>query len=489
MEPLSHTSRRAWDLLFWPLLAALGAFLFVKLVLLISNGLTFRPESSLLTALLALLGALLLIGVAARPELGLYLFILTFPLTNESLQLSFVTISLPNILLVIMAMSLIAKRLLAGRARNRPGNPIFWPKFLLLSWLIAATVISALMTPNTGATARFLVTRAGYALTFLVMLAVITDTAKLKKVLQLLVWSATAAAIVTIVGGLFPYAFPLDFVRCTEPVLPVLQTFRCSAFNLSFASLGSWVLAALAPAAASFIYPKLLGISRRLAGVIVLLLLAALVIAQSRGAWVALLVAIPIILAFAGRPKDRKGLALPAYLVFAGIMAAVVGYGLWSYVMQPIIAMRAENFWARLVSYQIAGQLIREHWLFGLGPLDERFLALQTLGFGTVDNSFLVEIAATGVLGAIPFLLLWFGGFRASIRALDQPAPPELHRLAGILGSSLLLVLVALQAYVAIGEKTPWILLGLTASLARIHALGARRAEADRAAALQGGAA
>lgn len=452
------------------MLAALGLAAFVESVLVISRALRFHSSGSPLLALGVLAGALVLFAVAARPQIGLCLFLLTFPMNNESLELSFVTVSPPNVLLVAMAMGLLARRVF-GR-RKSAANPVFWPKFLLLSWFLMAGALSALMAPNTGAAARFLITRAGYVLTFLVILALISDVEKLKSALRFIVWSASAAAAVAALGAFFPYSFPLALVRCNEPVLPVLNTLRCTGFNLSFHAFGSWLLVALPVAAGSIVYPKFLGISRRIAIALGLLLLGGLIIGQVRGAWVTLLVAIPILLAFAARPKRGEGFALPAYLFLSALIGIVLLFGIWNVFIHPIVAMRPDNFWGRIASYQVALQIFRQHWLFGTGPLDERFLSLETLGYSVVDNAFLVEIAATGLLGAVPFLLLWYGGFRSCIANLSEPTKPELRRLAAILGMSLFFLLISVQAYIAVGEKTPWVLLGLVAALVRIQASG-----------------
>jgi O-antigen ligase len=370
--------------------------------------------------------------------------------------------------LVALGLGLIARRLL-GDSRQRPENSVFKPKIFLLSWLILATIVSALITYS-QATARFLITRVGYALTLLVILAVISDAEKLKKALRLLVWSAAAAAIVTIVGGFFPYAFPLELVRCNEPLLPILNTPRCSAFNLTFHSLGHWLLIGLAPAIGSIAYPKLLGLSRRLAVGLALLLMSGLVIGQVRGAWVALVVSLPIILIFAMRPKGRNGFVVAIYAVSMSAFAVCAAYLIWNFALQPIINFRPDTFFARLESYRIAWQYFGEHWLFGIGPLDERFLALEPMGYGVVENVFIVETAATGILGAIPFLLLWFGAFHSSVKVFDAPVFPELRKLAGIILLGLLWVMLSIQAHVGIGEKAPWIMLGIAAGMARIQA-------------------
>jgi len=450
------------------LLGAIGLWLYIQLVLFLSRGMTWNGGSGLLAAGLVGAGVLLVVWVARKPEMGLYLFVLTFPLTNESFELPYVTVSLPNVLLVTMALGLLARRIL-GRPQERTSNPVFWPKFALLSWLVLATGVSALLMPQTDATLRFLITRAGYALTFLVILTVIDDTKRLKTVLRLMAWSAGGTAIVTILGGLFPFTFPIEVVRCNEPILPVLNTYRCTAFNLSFHAMGSWLLAGLPAILFSVKYPKLLGLPRKAALALAALCGLALVIGRVRGAWVALLVSLLVMALFAARPKKGSGLARFCYVGGALILGVALACVIWILAIAPIVSLSPDSFFARLESYKVAFSLFQQHWLFGLGPLDERFLALDTVGYGVIDNLFIAEIGATGLLGAIPFLLLWAGAFRSLIKIMEGTADSELRQLATILAVGVLFLLVAVQAYVAIGEKTPWILMGLAASLARIQ--------------------
>jgi len=90
------------------------------------------------------------------------------------------------------------------------------------------------------------------------------------------------------------------------------------------------------------------------------------------------------------------------------------------------------------------------------------------LGVPAVDNAFLIEGASTGLLGFIPFLLFWFSSMGSAGKLCLDAAGQPTYFAAKTLFFSLVLQFVSVQAYVAIGEKGPWLTMGLIASIAAI---------------------
>jgi hypothetical protein len=464
MEELGKWRGVGPTLLFWTVLGVSGLYIFAKTVLFLSDQLAFQLGRTLEMAGLVVLTLLLIIGIVLRPVIGLYLLIFAFPLTNLSIETPILTISPPNLLLILIAVVMTARALLM-RPGTRQENPLPWRELLLFGWILAATLVSIILAPNSEATGRFLITRVGYALTFLITVALVSDVGKLKVAFRMLVLSACVCAAVATFGAFFHGLLPEQLVWCNQAVLPVLNTPRCAAFSMSMHPYGSWLLLAFAPASFSIVRPDLFGIRKQYAVAAVLLLILGLIIGQVRGAWVSLLITTVIGVIAVGVPKKREGLALPSYFVAVSLATTILGFFLWIEVLRPIVAWRLDNVSIRIEEYKLAFQVFGQHALFGVGPLDDRFLALSPLGLGAVDNSFLVELAATGILGFIPFILLWGGAFSSSLRILRRPRKPELGTPATVILVTLLLELISVQAYIGIGEKGPWLAMGMAAGL------------------------
>jgi O-antigen ligase len=443
---------------------ACGVYLYALVVLGITHAVTTDLTDTL--ALVALLGLAIatFLSVIRRPDWGFYLFVFSVPMGNVSIKTSALTVSPPNVLVMTLSVGLLAKALFGDR-RYFAHNALFWTRGGLFAWLLVATIISAAIAPNSEATVRFLVTRLGYALTFLVTLVVVTDMEKFKIALRVLIGSGVVCAILAIAGAFLPNRLPEQLVYCFDAYLPVLNTARCTAFGLSVHPFGSWVLLASAPAVLSIFRPDILGIRKGLAIACSAVLAFGLLISQDRGAWLAVIVTLVVLLLFSARPKRSYGVAMPVYVVSVVAGAALAALILWPFVIKPIAAWRMENVNIRMDEYRLALSLFSQHAMFGIGPLDDRFLELSTFGMGAVDNSFLVELAATGIIGFIPYLMLWAGAFLSSLQVFARIPTGEQRTMIGLTLVCLLLYLLAVQSYIGIGEKGPWLTMGLASSL------------------------
>jgi O-antigen ligase len=126
-----------------------------------------------------------------------------------------------------------------------------------------------------------------------------------------------------------------------------------------------------------------------------------------------------------------------------------------------------------MVLNRAAAKLILQSPVFGVGPMDTSFLTIamshnvtpevQIRGFeggqAPVDNAFVAELGCTGLLGFIPYTLLFYLAFKSSQagrrfeEAISQEANTSLRY--ALLGACL-----AMVWYSSIGEKLPWILIG-----------------------------
>jgi hypothetical protein len=440
-------------------------FMYVHAVLFLSNAIVDHPGKFLASILAFAAFAAIAVAVLRKPVLGVYLFAATFPLANWNFELAFVTVSPPNVLLLITALGWMAQIAFPGPAGRRlpHGLP---SRLLWIGWMLVATVVSISIAPNSGATGRFLVTRIGYFLTFLLTFLLVDDLDKFRRVIRFAIFSASVSSAVAIAGAFL--GFPNWLARSVTPKLALLGTLRTSAFDVSPHSFAGWLLFALAATLMSVANPGLWGLRRKHAIGLSCLFLMGILISQARGAWVALVATALVAAVMHLIPSQRGGLARPLYIVGGIVLGAAVGILLFVFVVQPIIAVRVDTVSHRLEEYRFAITMLQGHLLFGVGPLDERILGTLALGLPVVDNAFLIEAASTGLFGFIPFLVFWITSLRSAGQLFRDPSDHPIFFAGKTLFFSLVLQLVAVQAYVAIGEKAPWFTMGLTASVAAI---------------------
>ncbi len=453
------------------IVAAVGCIaLYTYVVLLASD--TFAQNPFITTTIL-LVGLPALGWIVVEPIVGLYLLVLLFPLTNESIELSFVTVSPPNVLLLTMVTGLTVRHFL--RPAHRSTVPrLFWPCSGFFACLVAATMISSLVTGRTEATARLLVTRIGYFLTFMLIVWLVRDMDKLKRILRLLLLSAGLAAIVTIAGGFWPDHVHSELVRCemAVPFLFFLNTPRCVGLFGNFPAFGTWVVMAIPVAFWCVKHPQSLGIKRWFSVALIPVLLLSLAVAQIRGAWVALLAIVPLALLPVARRFREKAANDFLHRALFGVLAFAIALALASiivWVTNATYAIRTVTVDERIYLIKLVFQLLKSNIFFGLGPLDERFLLFGELNLPGLHNTTLVELGSTGIIGFIPYVALVFIAFRSAIQVMRKTSVPDLRGLAFVSLVQLCAVMVSLQSYIGIGEKAPWITMALAVSLRGIN--------------------
>ncbi len=434
--------------------------------------LIFAPLSyALLT--LGIIGALAcFIPISHKPEIGIYALILSYPFGSLYLSDKVANLSIPNVLLVITALAVLGRMVRHRRVLGEVG-PVIRFAFILLPIFLIAVIPSILVAPDREIALRYLPTRTGYALTYVLIVILIRDITKIKTALKCLVASAGLASAATLALGFFPGMLPPELMylsETAEPLIEGLSTARPTGLFAAAAVFNSWVILALPIAVLSSLRTNSFGIPRYLSVVASSVILGALLLNQTRAGWIAGAVVIALLLCWA--PLYLRGkrwaavlrtAALVGIVLLMGIQASrrVEGFIDW-FVYGP---GRVGSVIERQRQYELAFQAIRSHPWFGLGPFGINVLYLEPSGLHpSLHNIYLEELVFSGLVGFIPYIAFLPLSLYAPFKLMWGSVVQELRLVAGAIVLGSLGALTVYQSYPGAGEKSYWIMLGLCAS-------------------------
>jgi O-antigen ligase len=215
-------------------------------------------------------------------------------------------------------------------------------------------------------------------------------------------------------------------------------------------------------------------VSRRLAFPALLLGTVALVVTQSRAAWIAAAVVLPGIAAYA--LHKRIGGRMLLALVVAVLALASVFTGL---VVERFVTDDRGSAESRIWYSELALNIIREHVFTGIGANNQQFAldddayapqALVGQERTSIHNAYLTIWVELGPLGFLAFVWLLLAGGRLAFAAARSATAPEVAIvISGFLGA-----LVANAMHMAVAtfdNRRPqflWLILALIAVLARL---------------------
>ena len=415
---------------------------------------------------------LMLPSIWRRPQVGLYAFLLTYPLAALFTTQELITVSIPNAFLLTTSLLLLTRL-----KRYEPHPPLIRRILVLVPIFLVVSLAVVLMAPEPAVALRGMSTRIGYCLTVLVLVVLLRDWEKIRVALKCMVVSATLASIATILLIFMPDLLPkpLQNVGQIEPLLRVLPGVRPTGLFVSVHSFASWVVYALAITSMSLFSPRLFGVRRRWAVLSMMLMGCGLLVNQTRIAWLAVLVLSALAICFA--PLYVSGRRRQSLL----LLAAFGLFGTWFALNSNSVKTTAENFvWGgerelssaeRVVQYQIAFNLLREHPWFGIGPAGASFY-LESAGLHpNIHNIFLEELVAFGIVGFVPYIAFLPLALAGPLKLLLSN-----RRDHSLVGASILIasisVMVVYQVYSGVGEKGYWITIGLGAAASRLLGAG-----------------
>jgi len=431
-----------WDLV-------LGSFLAVGLALAIA----LLP---LTWTVLLVLGGVILLVTLVEPQLGLVFLVVAVPFgTIRQVRLGVMNVGLTEALVLLVAgawlMRLVLRR--EGVSHRVPRLALLWPLVIF----IGALLLSLLVTWSLQYSIKELLKWFEVLLVYLLVALGVSGRWARALILTIVVAGGLAAS-----HGIYQFLFqvgPEGFILFGR-FMRAYGTFEQPNPYGGYLGLTLPVALGLAVVAA-------LGLGRwsrswrwftlAVTGICAALMLAALVMSWSRGAWlgfgaaVAGMVVALVVKSGRGAVLSVMPAALVAYALLAGGLAQV----------PPSLAQRFSDFvpylgvsdvrgaeitdanfavLERVAHWQAAWQMWTDHPWLGVGignyePVYPRYALPQwPLPLGHAHNYYLNIAAETGVIGLGAYLLLWCAALFQTWRAVRRASGWELGVALGVLG-------------------------------------------------------
>lgn len=419
-------------------------------------GLLIAHVDKPLLLILPVLGLPSLLLFWHRPILAIYALILLMPFEGYSLDLGFMYLSGVNALIIVLSVIMLFK--LESSRRNLSSA---WVALILI--LLLLIVISTITSEVQTGSFRFVVTRTGSVLTFLLVFVIVDNYLEIRRCLFLVLAGALFTSIVVILAStdLAPlmkdYIGPIRSHGASSVGGFHTPTVRSSATFGTYVSFGVWVELVFPFLLISAITKGGLIQNRLLALVSMVFISVAVFLAQSRSTWLALVASISCAL-FLLVKKRRLKFAIVTFSVPLFLFA----YNCTVQLIILIRDMRIDTVYNRLSQYKYALHLFLESPIFGLGRDGfTRVFFNDFLIHKTLHNNFLAVLIAHGITAFIPYLALIFISFYFLYNLVFRVKNNEFRLLACGLFAGLFGILVEIQFAEYLAGKGLWLMMAL----------------------------
>jgi O-antigen ligase len=426
-------SRPEW----WRHLALPGALLATAAVALGSGvgaaiiATQFEGKEAALALVALVVAPLLAIAIVINPLVAILIVLATFPTGSVAQNIGPLRIQAVEVAVFVAAMVVVLRRLAVGKIPLPFAGPLGWAIALFL-W----TLISMFSAIDETLAIKVLFSLLGGIVCSMVVLAGCRHMRDLRILLGGFVASGTSIALITL-SETGHVSFTTEFGG-TEIVSGRLQGAFDSPNQLG--SLG----ALMVPVAASLIFGLRTLRWRVVSAGALILLLGALMLSLSRGAWIGTAVAALFLLA---RLREARRL-----LVLVSIPVAIIGFFVWSLAPAntevKVVGERAKAINAlspydhRAVIYREAFREIKENPLLGVGPGGFQVASTRvvsesaTLSYVHAHNLYLNWAAEAGLPSLVIILgfaiALGFAARTASRGATSRGDPADRALVLGI---------------------------------------------------------
>ncbi|HEU6446282.1 MAG TPA: O-antigen ligase family protein [Gaiellaceae bacterium] len=330
----------------------LGAFL---AGVVMAAGASLFDDYSPIAMLVLALAPLLAFAIVIDPRVGVVLVFATFPVGAVGASLGSMQVQAAELAVLLIATVVTVRRLAVGMIPI-PWHPVLWAALALLVW----SLISFYTAVDQGLALKFLASLAGGLVFAAVVYGACTRLSDVRLLLGAMTLAGAVVGITALAGGA-----EFESTYGGSNVSGRLE----GAFD-SPNQLGSFC-ALLTPIAAAFVFAVRGTISRLLAAGALLLIVAALMLSLSRGAWLGVAVA-GLYMLFKLREARRLLVALAVPALIAGV--ALSSVDATDSTELQVIGDRARAFTARNPYdgrsdiWEEARRQIKESPVTGQGP-------------------------------------------------------------------------------------------------------------------------
>ncbi len=417
------------------------------LVVAIGLGIALAP---LTWAALLVAGSAIVLATLVRPQLGVLLVVVAIPFGS----LGQVRVGVMNVgvteALVALVLAAWLMRLVAGRALNVKWPPLTWPMVLLLVVLGMSSVGSESLQHSAKELVKWIEVLALYVLVANEM------TGRWKKTLMVFFLGTGALAAV---HGIYQFLFqigPEEFV--------LFGRFMRASGTFEQPNPYAGYLGLTLPLATGLVIAGIVPVRKRissrwlvLAGGAGTLMVLAVAMSWSRGAWLGLAAAIGVMLVAVAARSGRNAMLGVTFLVVLAYLIAAGGFSL----LPPSIVQRFSDFTPYLGVVDVRGVEITDanfavlermaHWQSAIGMWTENpwlgvgignyevlypnyALPLWPSALGHAHNYYLNIGAEAGLVGLVSYLILWGAALVQSWRAARRGSNLAWGVALGVLG-------------------------------------------------------
>jgi O-antigen ligase len=380
-------------------------------------------------------------------DLVVLLTVFSLPFGSYALAESVITVSVPNLLLPVSTLLIVLARRHQGLRVHEYHLLDLFVIILILCWGTAAFVANA-QPP------RQVVTFVGYLLTYVVVGLYVDSYVRLHRVMVTAFAAAVAISVLTLFSSLLeiPIGQPLIGHRT---VLGIRIPFeRTLGVPLTYGAYGMYLLAPLPYVAVDWLWRERSWLLGGCLGIV----LASVVVSQSRSTWLAAIVAISVL----GFGIVILGREIPigdhAYRFLAGV-SALTAVSAASVVPKVLIRIDRGTYRSRVKQYSETLEWLIRRPLIGVGT---DFSLLELPGESSPHNAFLINGLSMGLPVLAGFVVLFITTPIRLVRTILYSPSYRDQMIALSLLAGFSAVLVELQLLPQF-SKAPWLILGAVA--------------------------
>lgn len=279
---------------------------------------------------------------------------------------------------------------------------------------LAVRLLSAFFSPQPLRSITSIIQNDWVAMVILIPMTATLSSKTLRKVIHVLIFSASLAAVY----GIVQWFSGIDLFR--DRTLPAMGNYYRSTggynFYLTFAGNQLMVLAVVAAGILMGLKQQLPGLKYLIPGAVLILL--SIMATFARSTWLALIVVAAVLTLMV----DRRW--------FLGALAGILAVGIIASLISPEIATRLSSIADigqnenRLNLWHTSWRMISDFPLLGIGPdlFNDLFPQYRVPGYydayGHAHNDYINVAVNSGFLGLLSWILLWGAWFREVLTGL-----------------------------------------------------------------------
>jgi|GEM_PF-2920097 len=357
-------------------------------------------------------------------------------------------------------------------ARWQDLHPLHFFIFYLFAWLLLADLTN-LIRLRSITELRHLGGRFVFLTFVFTTFAIVRSQEKYNRVLKLLIITVSSLALFTTICGVFDIN-PLGAHTSRNPRTfwgISMPTKRAIGVSMSYGEYGI-IINSILPLLLMAVWKKRFIVRRLWALAGIPILLSALVIGQSRNSWLATIFSLSFffLLMLSQLPHYTLRGASFCFILGAVFLVSTCFPSVLSFAFQGFaLGKHARTFENRLQVDELTIDLFSQNWVLGAGHAEiSKQIATGMALEVNVHNGYLDQLAATGVIGFVPFILLISIALFLLIK-IARTGSPSWRPYALCLAASFVANMSALLAYKGFFSETFAIQYGLMLSLLEMN--------------------